>query len=301
MKLDCQSLKHQRGRIATAMLICGSALLANAEAKNIDASAVSGFSVSEDTGKSSTGHFAKVNGLSMYYEVHGNGRPIVLLHGGLATIDTTFGEILPALARSGRVIAIEQQGHGHTGDIDRAMTVQQMVDDTAALLHQLKIEDADVFGYSLGGMIALGLAIQHPELVRKVAVICAPYSFDGFLPEVQGAIRSSGPEGVPKGLYEAYERSAQEPKQWPVVVAKVHDLLVNFSGWTTEELKSIHVPVMIVAGDHDAVRLDHITQMFRLIPNSKLAIFPDSGHDLLEKHADWVLMMTVPFFSAPVG
>ena len=299
MKVNGQSMNRRRGRIATAMLICGSALLANAEAKNIEAGAASGFGTSDNAVKSSGGHYAKVNRLSMYYEVRGNGRPIVLLHGGLATIDTTFAEIIPVLAKTGQIIAIEQQGHGHTGDIDRAMTIQQMVDDTAALLHQLKIENADIVGYSLGGAIALGLAIRHPELVGKVVSISGFYRFDGFLPEVQNAIKTSGPEGVPKGLHEAYERSSPDPTQWPVVVAKVHDLLVNFSGWTPEEMQSIRAPAMIIAGDRDAVRLDHTTQMFHLISNSQLAIFPGVGHDVLEKHPDWVLSVVGPFLGTP--
>jgi len=124
------------------------------------------------TGSTSpTGHYASVNGLNMYYEIHGTGRPLVLLHGGMTTIDTSFGKLLLSFSEARQVIAIEQQGHGHTADIDRPLTFDQMSDDTATLLRQLKIDRADFLGYSLGGIIGLDIAIRHPHLVNKVIVL----------------------------------------------------------------------------------------------------------------------------------
>src|SRR5919199_4740760 len=120
--------------------------------------------------KDARGQYASVNGLNMYYEVHGAGRPLVLLHGALSAIGTSFGKVLPSLAETRQVIAVEQQAHGHTADIDRPLTVPQMADDTAALLRQLDVGQADLFGYSLGAAIALQVAMQHPELVRKLVL-----------------------------------------------------------------------------------------------------------------------------------
>src|SRR5262249_45744257 len=116
------------------------------------------------------GRYATVNGLRMYYEIHGSGRPVVFLHGGATTIDTSFWKILPAMAETRRVIAIEQEAHGHTKDLDRPLKFEQMADDTAALLRYLEIDRADFFGYSMGGIIGLGIAIRHPQLVNRLVV-----------------------------------------------------------------------------------------------------------------------------------
>ena len=128
---------------------------------------------------SAAGGYASVNGLNMYYEIHGSGEPLVILHGGMSTIGA-FYRILPALAKSRQIIAVEQQGHGHTADIDRPFSFEQMADDTAALLPQLGVKKADVFGYSDGGMVALEMAIRHPELIRKLAISSAVYNMDGY-------------------------------------------------------------------------------------------------------------------------
>src|SRR6266480_2592664 len=128
--------------------------------------------------------YAEVNGLQMYYEIHGEGFPLVLLHGGLSTIGTSFGKVLPALARGRQVIAIEQQAHGHTADIDRPLTYQRMANDTIALLSHIGIERADFFGYSIGAGIALEIAIEHPKVVRKLVVATPISSANGFHPEV---------------------------------------------------------------------------------------------------------------------
>src|SRR5262249_28062154 len=127
--------------------------------------------------------YAPVNGLSMYYEVHGSGRPMVLLHGAFMTVEL-MGRLVPALARGRQVIAVELQGHGHTADIDRPLTYEQLADDTAALLRHLSIDNADVYGYSLGGGVALQVAIRHPALVRRLVVVSASYSSAGLYPEV---------------------------------------------------------------------------------------------------------------------
>src|SRR5438876_6729505 len=132
--------------------------------------------------KDAHGQYASVNGLNMYYEVHGAGRPLVLLHGALSAIDTSFGKVLPSLAKSRQVVAIEQQAHGHTADIDRPLTIEQMADDTVALLHQLELDEVDFFGYSMGAGIALQIAVRRPDLVRKLVLASPAYSRDGLHP-----------------------------------------------------------------------------------------------------------------------
>src|SRR5262245_17830769 len=132
-----------------------------------------------DMNKKSKSSYASVNGLKLYYEIHGSGRPLVLLHGGLSTIETSFSKVLPAFAQTRQVIAIEQQAHDHSADIDRPLTDEQMAEDTAALLHQLSIETADFFSYSLGSEIALEIAMRHPELVRKLVLASPAYRRDG--------------------------------------------------------------------------------------------------------------------------
>ena len=159
------------------------------------------------------GGYASVNGLKMYYEIHGTGRPLVLLHGALCTIDGCFGKILPLLAKTRQVIAIEQQAHGHTADIDRPLTTEQMAEDTAALLRQLRIENADFFGYSMGGGIALEIAIRYPHRVRKLVFAAATYNPDGFHPEILQGIAKLKPEDFAGSPWlEAYAKVAPNPK-----------------------------------------------------------------------------------------
>ncbi len=160
------------------------------------------------------GSYATVNGLKMYYEAQGSGRPLVLLHGALTTIDSSFGVLRPALAAKSKTIAIELQGHGRTADRDAPLTVEQMVDDTAALLRKLGIREADVFGYSMGGAVALRLAIRHPALVRKLVVLSMGFSDDGFQPGFLDMLRKLKPEDLPRELRDEYAAVAPNPKGW---------------------------------------------------------------------------------------
>src|SRR5215212_8568516 len=159
--------------------------------------------------------YAPVNGLNIYYEIHGTGRPLVVLHGAYMTIET-MGEIVPSLAETRQVIAVELQGHGHTAGIDRPITYEGMADDTAALLRHLGIEEADVFGYSMGGGVALQVAVRHPEVVRKLVVASASYTSDGMHPELLEMVPSITPEafaGSP--IEEDYLRTAPNPDDFP--------------------------------------------------------------------------------------
>src|SRR5947209_14812496 len=165
--------------------------------------------------------YAEVHALKMYYEIHGEGFPLVLLHGGLSTIGTSFGKVLPGLARERQVIAIEQQAHGHTADIDRSLTYQQMANDTIALLSYLGIEQADFFGYSIGAGIAMQIAIEHPSLVRKLVLATPISTADGFQPGVLAGMEALQPEHLAGSPFqEEYARTAPKPQDWPRLVDK---------------------------------------------------------------------------------
>ncbi|MDQ3830668.1 MAG: alpha/beta hydrolase, partial [Candidatus Tectomicrobia bacterium] len=188
------------------------------------------------------GNYAEVNGLNMYYEIHGAGEPLVVLHGAYMTIDA-MGEVVPSLAETRQVIAVELQGHGHTADIDRPLSYEQMADDTAALLRHVGIEQADVFGYSMGGAAALQVAIRHPEVVRKLVVASASYTSEGAHPEMLEMIPSITPEafaGTP--MEEEYLRTAPNPDDFPTLVAKLKRLDMEPFAWPQEDIRGIVAP-----------------------------------------------------------
>lgn len=257
--------------------------------------------------------YAPVNGLQMYYEIHGAGHPIVMLHGGLETIEFSLGAgLLPSLAETHQVIAIEQQGHGHTADIDRPLDYEQMVEDTAALLRYLEIADADVFGYSMGGMTALGLATRHPDLVRKLVIVSAPYNNSGMRPENLAGMQSLTPELMTGSPQEsAYLRAAPNPSDWGTLLAKMGPLQRDFKGWPAEAIRSIPAPTLFVFGDSDAISLDHAVELFRLrggdvngdfagVPPSRLAILPGTTHWSIMNSADLLLPMVSAHFDTPI-
>ena len=249
--------------------------------------------------------YAPVNGLKMYYEVYGtdNGRipPLVLLHGGGSTIETSFGKVLPALAKTRQVIAFEQQGHGHTADIaDRPFTFEQSADDTAGLLRHLNIGKADIFGYSNGGHIALQMAISHPGMVRKLVVESAMFQRDGSDPGFWKSFEHAKLDDMPPELREAYLGVAPHPEDLPTFFAKSVQRMLNFNGWTPEDLQSINAPTLVLIGDHDIVRPEHAVLMFRLLPNAQLAVFPGTDHMTIVNRSDWLVSMVETFLDSPM-
>jgi pimeloyl-ACP methyl ester carboxylesterase len=253
--------------------------------------------------------YASVNGVDIYYEFHGGGRPVVLLHGALGTIESCFADLLPAMAASYRVIAVELQGHGHTPDVERPFSFGDMAEDVAGLLRLLSIETADVFGYSMGGGVALELAIRHPGVVRRLAYVGgACYQPSGLYPEVLEGTNSqdSGELDDPRWR-QAYERVAPDPGAWPRLFQKITEMDRSFVGWSPDELRSLSTPVLLIIGDSDIVRPEHTVEMFRILgggvmaevagfPDSQLAILPRTSHVGLLDRVEWLQSMALGFF-----
>lgn len=240
------------------------------------------------------GKYANVNGLKMYYEVYGQGQPLILLHGGLGVIGM-FEQILPSLAEKRQVVAVELQGHGHTADIDRPLSFEQMADDIAALIGQLGLENADILGYSLGGGVALQTAIRHPGLVRKLVIVSAPYRSSGWYPEVRAGMRSMNAEAaqamIGSPMHQAYASAAPKPEDWPTLVARTGQLVGQDYDWS-KAVAALQTLTLIVVGDADAVRTAHAVEFFELLgggkadagwdgagmSNARLAILPATTH-----------------------
>jgi len=257
--------------------------------------------------------YLPVNGLEMYYEIHGSGSPLVLLHGNLSTISTSFSKVLPSLSATRRVIAVEQQGHGHTADIDRPFSVGQWAQDTTTLLRHLKIEQADFFGYSAGGAVALETALRSPALVHKLVWAGGTsYRRDGLYPELSAAGEAMRPEDLDGSPFQQdYARVAPYPEHWHQLVTKIADLDRTTVGWPSETIASLKPPALLMIGDSDIVRPEHVVEMFRLLgggvagdlvglPWSQLAVLPGTTHVTLTDRAEWLTSMILAFLDAPM-
>jgi pimeloyl-ACP methyl ester carboxylesterase len=238
--------------------------------------------------------YADVNGLSLYYEEHGAGEPLILVHGGFGAGEM-FEPILPALSAGRRVITVDLQGHGRTADIDRPLRPEDMGDDIAALIEHLGLGQADVMGYSLGGLVAMRTAIQHPARVRRLVLVSITFRRDGSYPEAVAAMDAMGPEAAEalgrSPLHERYARLAPRPADWPVLVAKTSEALKVDYDWG-EDAKAITARTMLVFADADSVRPAHIVEFFALFggglrdagwdgsarPEAQLAILPGHTH-----------------------
>ena len=250
--------------------------------------------------------YADINGLKMYYEIHGTGDPVVLLHGAMSATGTSFGPLVDALARTRQVIAVEQQGHGRTADIDRPLSVAQMADDTLALLASLGIERADLYGYSLGAGIALNIVIRQPTAVRKAVLASLAFDPTGFHPGLMENIGDPSPARSP--FEEEYLALAPDPANWPQLVAKLQTM--QLPEITADTVAAIQTPLLLIIGDSDIVVPEHTVAMFRRLgggvlgdaaplPPTQLAILPGTSHTGVPSRADMLLTMVPPFLDAP--
>jgi pimeloyl-ACP methyl ester carboxylesterase len=256
--------------------------------------------------------YAPVNGLRMYYELHGSGgTPLLLLHGGLFNIDLQFGELIPGLAATRQVIAADFQGHGRTNDIDRPLRSADLASDVVGLLQHLGIAQADVFGFSVGGAVALHLAIKHPELVRKLIVSSVSFHPDGDRPENRDAVGSMTVEmiaGTP--MEQQYREKSPHPDRLQDLLDKLGTYDEGFPGWPDGDIQEFAAPTLITVGDCDAVTLDHAVRFLRLrggdvngdfvgVPASQLAVFPGTTHFFGLARTALVLDVVLRFLDAP--
>jgi pimeloyl-ACP methyl ester carboxylesterase len=260
--------------------------------------------------------YAPVNGLKMYYEIHGVGEPLILLHGGLGSSEM-FGEVLPLLSNTRQVIAVDLQAHGRTADIDRALSFEAMADDIAALMKYLGIEKADVMGYSLGGGVALHTAVRHPDVVKKLVIVSSAFRRDGWYPEIVAGMAQVGAASAEPmkqtPMYQLYARIAPRPADWPMLLTKIGDLLRQDYDWS-KDVAAIKSPTLLVFGDADAVRTAHTVQFFELLGGGKkdggwdgtgmsharLAILPGLTHYTIFSSPALASTVT-PFLDAPTA
>jgi pimeloyl-ACP methyl ester carboxylesterase len=266
------------------------------------------------TATATTG-YAPANGLDMYYEVHGepsiDNPPLVLLHGAYGTA-SMFGPLIPGLAANRQVIVPVMQAHGHTADIDRPIRYESMADDVAALLDHLGIAQADVFGFSMGGGIAIRLAMQHPDRVRKLVAASASTTSDGMYPEMLAMIETITPEMFAEApFYAEYLEIAPDPAGFPTLVEKLKNLDAQPFAWPDDEVRAIPAPTLLIFGDSDVVIPEHMIELFRLrgggvagdlvgLPPAQLAILPATTHVGVLERADWILPMIESFLAAPM-
>jgi len=259
--------------------------------------------------------YAPVNGLKLYYEIHGTGEPLILLHGGVGATGM-FDAILPLLSNTRRVIAVDLQAHGRTADIDRPLTFEAMADDIAALLKHLGIEKADVMGYSIGGGVALRTAVRHPEVVRKLVLVSTAFRQDGWYPEIVAGMSQMGAAAAEPmkqtPMYQLYARIAPRPADWPVLLTKLGDLVRKDYDWS-KDVAAIKAPTLLVFGDADAVRPAHAVPFFELlgggkkdggwdgsgVSNARLAILPGLTHYNIFSSPSLPATVT-PFLDAPM-
>ena len=244
--------------------------------------------------------YADVNGLHLYYELHGEGTPLVLLHGGMLTIDLNFAGLIPTLAQRHLVIGVEMQGHGRTADIDREITPAALAGDVVALLDHLGIDRAHVLGHSLGGAVTLELAVSHPTRVRSVVPVSASVRPEGMHEDLSDPSRFATSTRMPTqqdfvDFRDAYLRLSPHPEHFDDFLASLSRSAADLQGWSDEQLGGITAPTLIVQGDHDFVTIEHAALMQHLIPGAHLAVLPDTTHMTVTRRADLLLPMLAAF------
>jgi pimeloyl-ACP methyl ester carboxylesterase len=228
---------------------------------------------------------APVRGIEMYYEIHGRARgdgvPLVLLHGGGSTIDSSFGEVLPAFAASRRVIAVEEQGHGRTTDRAAPVAFDTSADDVDALLRCLGVERADVLGFSNGASVALQLAIRQPRRVRRLVFASSFTKKDGARPELWEFLARADFDAMPQALKDAFLRVTPDPRRLRTMHDKDLARMRGFADVPDEQVREVRAPTLVLLGDRDVVKLEHAVELTRLFPDARLLVVPGGHGDYL--------------------
>jgi pimeloyl-ACP methyl ester carboxylesterase len=244
--------------------------------------------------------YVDVNGVHMYFELHGDGSPLVVLHGGMLTIELNFATLIPALSRKHQVIAAELQGHGRTADIDRKITPAALASDVVGLLDHLGIDSAHVLGHSMGAAVTLELAVRYPQRVRSIVPISASVRPDGMHADLTDPARQATSSRMPTAqdfadFRAAYQRLSPHPEHFDDFLAALSSSNADLQGWSDDQLAGITAPSMLVQGDHDFVTVDHAALMQRLIPGARLAVLPDTTHMQVTRRANLLLPMLADF------
>jgi pimeloyl-ACP methyl ester carboxylesterase len=225
--------------------------------------------------------YADVNGIKMYYEIHGDGPALVLIHGGGSTIESNWSVMLPLLSQNNKVIAVEMQAHGHTSDRGVPETFEQDADDIAALLKTLDIPKASIMGFSNGGSTAMQVAIRHPEIVNKLVVASAMYRRDGLFPGFFEMMKGASLANMPKPLQEAFLKINPDTAKLQLMHDRDRDRMLAFKDWPDDDLRGIKAPALIINADRDVVVTAHAVKMKELIPTSELLIVPGTHGSFL--------------------
>lgn len=304
---------HIKTSFAVVFIITLMASCQNQQTENKETLTGKNDSVQNQKVKPAETGYAEVNGLKMYYEVYGEGKPIVLLHGSYMTIPMNWAHVIPQMAKSRKVIVTELQGHGRTRDIDREISYEGMADDVSGLLKHLKIDSADILGWSMGGGVAFQFAVRHPEQLRRLVVVSAPYANDGWWPETVDSFATFNADmfkGTP--IQKQYDSLGNDPAHFAEFVKKVKRIDVVPYNWS-REVKAIKVPIFIAIGDADGVRYEHALELYRAkgggkqgefhgLPKSRLAILPGTTHiGMFMQHENWLLQMIADFLDSDLN
>jgi pimeloyl-ACP methyl ester carboxylesterase len=267
--------------------------------------------INQNIKPSDTG-YADVNGLKMYYEVYGEGKPIVLLHGSFMNIPMNWAHIIPLMTGDRKVIVAEMQAHGRTKDISREFSYETMADDVSGLLKHLKIDSADILGYSMGAGVAFQTAIRHPEQVRRLVILSGAYTHDGWWPDVEASFKTMTADmfkGTP--IQKQYDSLGNDPSKFPEFINKVISIDLKPYDWS-KEVRKIQAPVFMAIGDVDGVRYEHALELFRAkgggkmgdihgLPKSRLAILPATTHIGMMQRTEWLLPMITDFLDSDLN
>ncbi len=265
-------MKHILVSFAIVMLLMASCSKAN----KTEATSTSMADKTNDSLPLKSG-YSEVNGIKMYYEIYGKGKPLVLIHGGGSTIETSFGRVIPLFAKDRQLICVELQAHGRTGDRDAPLSFEQDADDVAALLKNLSVTKADILGFSNGGNTALQLAIRHPQLCNKVIGASVLLKRNGAFPQFWEFMNHGTFEQMPRQYKDAFMKVNPDSAKLINMYQKCADRMIHFIDFPDEQIKSIQVPVLLINGDHDVATNEHMVAMSQLISGCRLAIIP-GGH-----------------------